>query len=79
MVTVVETILGRVRDEALLIAGRPVIVMLSGGRDSTCLLDVAVQISGAAWPRCTSATACATVPARMSATAAICAHGSASS
>jgi tRNA(Ile)-lysidine synthase len=45
-VSVVETILDRVRDEALLAPGRPVIVLLSGGRDSTCLLDVAVQISG---------------------------------
>ncbi len=43
----VATILDRVRDEALLVTGRPVIVMLSGGRDSTCLLDVAVQVSGA--------------------------------
>ena len=27
--------------------GRPVVVMLSGGRDSTCLLDVAVAVAGA--------------------------------
>ena len=29
-------------------AGRPVVVMYSGGRDSTCLLDIAVRIAGAA-------------------------------
>ncbi|MDQ6836676.1 MAG: tRNA lysidine(34) synthetase TilS, partial [Actinomycetota bacterium] len=34
-------------EEGLLGAGRPVVVMLSGGRDSTCLLDVAVRIAGA--------------------------------
>ncbi len=31
----------------LLAPGRPVLVMYSGGRDSTCLLDLAVRISGA--------------------------------
>ena len=36
-----------VRDEGLLEPGRPVVVMFSGGRDSTCLLDVAVRIAGA--------------------------------
>jgi tRNA(Ile)-lysidine synthase len=30
----------------LLAAGRPVLVMYSGGRDSTCLLDLAVRIAG---------------------------------
>jgi tRNA(Ile)-lysidine synthase len=35
-----------VREGGLLGAGRPVLVMLSGGRDSTCLLDLAVGISG---------------------------------
>lgn len=35
-----------VAGEGLLAAGRPVLVLLSGGRDSTCLLDVAVGIAG---------------------------------
>jgi tRNA(Ile)-lysidine synthase len=34
------------RDGGLLAAGRPVVVMYSGGRDSTCLLDVAARIAG---------------------------------
>ncbi|HET9094068.1 MAG TPA: tRNA lysidine(34) synthetase TilS [Solirubrobacteraceae bacterium] len=37
----------RVREAGLLAADHPVIVMLSGGRDSTCLLDVAVSLCGA--------------------------------
>jgi tRNA(Ile)-lysidine synthase len=37
----------RVRAEGLLSRGRAVLVLLSGGRDSTCLLDVAVRIAGA--------------------------------
>jgi tRNA(Ile)-lysidine synthase len=36
-----------VREEGLLVAGRPIVVLLSGGRDSTCLLDLAVRIAGA--------------------------------
>jgi len=36
-----------VRAEGLLAAGRAVVVMYSGGRDSTCLLDLAVRIAGA--------------------------------
>ena len=36
----------RVRESGLLAAGRPVVVLLSGGRDSTCLLDLAVAITG---------------------------------
>jgi tRNA(Ile)-lysidine synthase len=36
----------RVREEGLLAAGRPVVVLLSGGRDSTCLLDIAVRVAG---------------------------------
>lgn len=35
-----------VRAEGLLAPGRPVVVMYSGGRDSTCLLDLAVRIAG---------------------------------
>jgi tRNA(Ile)-lysidine synthase len=35
-----------VRDTGLLAASRPVLVMLSGGRDSVCLLDLAVRIAG---------------------------------
>jgi tRNA(Ile)-lysidine synthase len=35
-----------VRDGGLLAAGRPVVVLYSGGRDSTCLLDVAARIAG---------------------------------
>jgi tRNA(Ile)-lysidine synthase len=37
----------RVRADGLLAPGRPVVVLLSGGRDSTCLLDLAVRIAGA--------------------------------
>ena len=41
-------LLERVRATGLLEPGRPVLVLLSGGRDSVCLLDVAVRITGAA-------------------------------
>ncbi|HSC04610.1 MAG TPA: tRNA lysidine(34) synthetase TilS, partial [Solirubrobacteraceae bacterium] len=37
----------RVREEGLLSRGRAVVVLLSGGRDSTCLLDLAVRVAGA--------------------------------
>src|SRR5436190_6187581 len=37
-------LLDRVRETGLLQAGRPVVVLLSGGRDSVCLLDVAAVI-----------------------------------
>ncbi len=37
----------RVRTEGLLSPGRAVVVLISGGRDSTCLLDLAVRIAGA--------------------------------
>ncbi len=37
----------RVAATGLIAAGAPVVVLLSGGRDSTCLLDVAVQLAGA--------------------------------
>ena len=36
-----------VRAGGLLAPGRPVVAMLSGGRDSTCLLDLAVSLLGA--------------------------------
>src|SRR4051794_743824 len=35
-----------VRAGGLLVAGEPVVVLLSGGRDSVCLVDVAVQVCG---------------------------------
>jgi len=41
-----EGVLDRVRAEGLLTAGGPVVVLLSGGRDSVCLLDVAAQVAG---------------------------------
>lgn len=34
------------RESGLLPAGRPVVVLCSGGRDSVCLLDVAVELAG---------------------------------
>jgi tRNA(Ile)-lysidine synthase len=37
-----------VRKGGLLATGRPVVVLYSGGRDSTCLLDVAARIAGPA-------------------------------
>ncbi len=37
----------RVREGGLLAVGRALVVLYSGGRDSTCLLDVAVRIAGA--------------------------------
>ncbi len=40
------TVLEAARATGLLAAGRPVVVLLSGGRDSTCLLDVAVRLAG---------------------------------
>jgi len=40
------SLLERVAAEGLLRSGRPVLVLLSGGRDSTCLLDLAVHIVG---------------------------------
>ena len=35
-----------VAEAGLLVEGRPVVVMLSGGRDSVCLLELAARISG---------------------------------
>jgi tRNA(Ile)-lysidine synthase len=40
-------LLDRVAADGLLAPGRGVLVLLSGGRDSTCLLDLAVRIAGA--------------------------------
>jgi tRNA(Ile)-lysidine synthase len=40
-------LLERIRATGLLAPGAPVVVMLSGGRDSVCLLDVAVRLAGA--------------------------------
>ncbi len=45
-VSVVEAIRERVAATGLLGPSGPVVVMLSGGRDSTCLLDLAVSIVG---------------------------------
>jgi tRNA(Ile)-lysidine synthase len=45
---VVSVIHARARDAGLLAEGRAVVVMLSGGRDSSCLLEVAVAVCGAA-------------------------------
>jgi len=42
-----EAIEARVRANGLLAAGRPVVVLLSGGRDSVCLLAIAIRIAGA--------------------------------
>jgi tRNA(Ile)-lysidine synthase len=41
-----DRLLEGVRSGGLLPAGRPVVVLVSGGRDSTCLLDVAVRLVG---------------------------------
>ncbi len=43
-----EQVREQVRAGALFARDRPVVVMLSGGRDSTCLLDVAVALLGCA-------------------------------
>jgi tRNA(Ile)-lysidine synthase len=42
-----QEMFARVRAEGLLARGREVLVLLSGGRDSTCLLDLAVRVAGA--------------------------------
>jgi tRNA(Ile)-lysidine synthase len=43
-----ERVREAVREGGLLAGERPVVAMISGGRDSTCLLDVAVSLYGAA-------------------------------
>ncbi|MDP9400284.1 MAG: tRNA lysidine(34) synthetase TilS, partial [Actinomycetota bacterium] len=40
-------LLERVRATGLLVRDRPTVVLLSGGRDSVCLLDLAVRLCGA--------------------------------
>ena len=42
-----NSMLEAVREDGLLSAGSPLIVMLSGGRDSVCLLDLVVDLLGA--------------------------------
>jgi tRNA(Ile)-lysidine synthase len=42
-----EQMLERVLEEGLLAPGEPVVVLLSGGRDSVCMLDLAVRAAGA--------------------------------
>src|SRR5262249_7951957 len=41
-------VIDRVRSDGLLAEGRAVVVLFSGGRDSTCLLDLAARIAGPA-------------------------------
>ena len=41
-----ENMLARAREAGLLVRDRPVVVLVSGGRDSTCLLDLAARIAG---------------------------------
>ena len=43
-----DAMLAAVRATGLLGADAPVLVLLSGGRDSTCLVDIAVRLSGGA-------------------------------
>jgi tRNA(Ile)-lysidine synthase len=43
-----EEVRAAVREGGLLASAQPVLAMISGGRDSTCLLDVAVALRGAA-------------------------------
>ena len=47
-VDVVEHVREQARASGLFTRDRPVIAMLSGGRDSVCLLDVAIALRGAA-------------------------------
>jgi tRNA(Ile)-lysidine synthase len=48
----VSALIERIRRDGLLAPGRAVLVLYSGGRDSTCLLDVALRLAG---PRSVSA------------------------
>jgi tRNA(Ile)-lysidine synthase len=41
------SVLEQVREGGLLLPSRPIVAMLSGGRDSVCLLDLAAQLCGA--------------------------------
>ena len=41
-----DELIDAVRADGLLPPGRPVVAMLSGGRDSVCLLDLAVRLLG---------------------------------
>lgn len=43
---VTDDLLEPVRRTGLLAAGRPVVVLVSGGRDSVCLLDIAARLAG---------------------------------
>lgn len=47
MAATADQMLARAREDRLLVPGRPVVVLISGGRDSTCLLELAARISGA--------------------------------
>jgi tRNA(Ile)-lysidine synthase len=40
------SVLEQVREGGLLVPGQPLVAMLSGGRDSVCLLDIAVRLLG---------------------------------
>ncbi len=48
MSSAADALAERVRETGLLPEGAPVVVLLSGGRDSVCLLDLAVLIAGPA-------------------------------
>ena len=41
-----DRILEQVREEGLVAPGVPVVVLLSGGRDSVCMLDLAARVAG---------------------------------
>jgi tRNA(Ile)-lysidine synthase len=42
-----DRMLDQVREAGLLVPGKPLVAMLSGGRDSVCLLDLSVRLLGA--------------------------------